>query len=128
MGTQITDEFLIKIVEELSAIRTTTASLQGQMEKIDEKVVEPFQNWLHQVKTHSIDIENLKKEFQGFSTKLTKIEDSVDELERTHGKELVDLNHRIDQAKWYGLGATAAFGLVAMVVYKVFVALIPFFK
>ena len=128
MGEKITDNYLIKITEDLSTIRVTVSTLQNQLERFEEKVVDPFQEWLHNVKAHEADIKKLKEDLSAFAIKIKQTEDSILSLDKAHGKEIVDISHRIDLAKWYGMGATASLGFVCFVVYKLLTMFLPFLK
>jgi predicted nucleic acid-binding Zn-ribbon protein len=110
------DEFLIRLVGDISAIKTTVSSLESQLEKYEEKLLGPFQDLTHAVKT-------LETESQRLSQELKKLRDddiaTLKKDDHEHKEGITAINEKINTAKWYVAGGLAVGTAVFAVIYKI---------
>lgn len=114
--TRNVDDFLIKLVSDISAIKTTVSSLEAQLAKYEEKLLGPFQEAVHNIKSLESKVESLSEDLA--STK----EDDIKHLAETTRQQAASITAivaRLDAVKWYiagGLGVASIFlGLIYQV-------------
>lgn len=108
MGNQIHDEFIIQLVGDISTIRTTVSNLKEDIERIDEKVAEPFVEWLHKVKSLGEKVDKIETDLGLLKTRV--------ESQETYQKES---EHKIALAKWYAAGFVACAAMFGVALYKI---------
>lgn len=126
MVSQDTDRFLLKLIEDVAAIRNAVSTLESQMEKLDNRIVDPFQEWLHNVKVHDTDIRELKDEFKHLEDEFKKLEERFQaKFAEQEGKINVVENH-LNMTKWYATGVVACLSIVGYAAYHIFMFLFQF--
>ena len=128
MGPQISDDFLIRLVEDISSIKATVSNLGNQLEKLDERVVDPFQEWLLAVRLHSKNIVDLEHKMVVVEGRLATLQASYDGQKSSHDAKILELTTRMDKAKWYATGAVACGTVAFGILYKLFEILLSFLK
>lgn len=106
------DAFLIKLVEDLSSLRSTVSNIENQLEKLDDKVVEPFQEWVFELKTLKATLDRHIKESQ---VKLTAIETE----QAAQKTEISQYKNKLEFAKAYSAGIFFILSILAAIAYKI---------
>lgn len=117
MGNQDTDKYLLKLIEEVSYIKGAISGLKEQVDKLDERIVDPFQEWLHNVKVHSTDIQTLKSELKELNEKRDKQDLKIKEME-----------DQLKSTKWYAAGMVGAISFIVYCIYQGAALALQFFS
>lgn len=110
MGEE-TDRLLIRLVEDVSAIKSTVSNLESQIEKLDDRVVQPFQEWVHTIKSHESQLARIETDLKTVATTLEAEDKSIKE-------ELLLVNHRINKVFWTSGGIFLAITAIGGFVWK----------
>lgn len=117
MANQDTDRYLLKLIEEVSYIKGAVSGLKDQVDKLDERIVDPFQEWLHNVKVHETNIKELKHNFKEFLDEKTKQDTKIKDIET-----------QISSTKWYAAGAAGTVTFIVYCLYQLVTLVMPFFS
>lgn len=117
MVPKTSDEFLIRLVEDLSALKANVSNLDDQFEKMEERIIDPFSELMYKVQFHSQEIDKLK-------LKIFELE----EKDKKQETEIKEAKERLDKYKWYGAGIFATISIIFVVMYNIIYLSIPFIK
>jgi SMC interacting uncharacterized protein involved in chromosome segregation len=128
MRTKAPDDFLIQLAQDIATLKTTIDASNDHLDRIDEKVVEPFQEWLYIVKNHCEQEKSIRTYVSELEKKITDHENVTDERLKNQDTAIKAVNDKLDKILWYTAGVLGTIIFLATIIYQVLPIILTIIK